>query len=179
QVAYSDLSVTANDATPDPANEFAISSTALGGIYGDRIRMIANDAGVGVHLDAPVAAQLGNVEITSAGTLRFTRVSAADDAVITAQDITADGAITAADRLDLTAAADIHLRQDTADARRIQIDAQQLHIDEDAPIATRLLEAELNSLDNQGIINADVANINASASLATHGIIEGRPLTVD
>ncbi|MCK5873634.1 MAG: DUF637 domain-containing protein [Alcanivoracaceae bacterium] len=184
QVAYSDLSLTANDATPDTPPEFAISSSSVGGIYGDRIRLIANDAGVGVHLDAPVAAQLGSVEIDADGALRFTRVSAADDVAISAHSIVADGAVTAGDRLDLVADADIHLAATpdtpaTSEARRIDIQAQSLQIDADAAITGRLLEAELESLNNSGVIRTDVADIQVDTTLANQGVIEGRHLTLD
>lgn len=185
QVAYSDLSLTANDAMPDTPPEFAISSSSMGGIYGDRIRLIANDAGVGVHLDAPVAAQLGSVEIDADGALRFTRVSGADDVAISAHSIVADGAVTAGDRLDLVADTDIHLATNpddtpaTSEARRIDIQARSLQIDADAALTGRLLEAELESLNNSGVIRTDVADIKVDTTLTNQGVIEGRHLTLD
>ena len=179
QVTYGDLSLTANDAAPDSPPEFAISSSSVGGIYGDRIRLIANDAGVGVHLDAPVAAQLGSVEITTDGTLRFTRVSAADNVAMAAQSIVADGAATAGDRLHMVADEHIHLTAETSEARRIAIQAQGLQIDADAALTGRLLQAQLDSLDNSGVIRTDVAAVSVAGTLANQGIIEGRQLALN
>jgi filamentous hemagglutinin family protein len=185
QVAYDDLTVTANDAIPDASSEFAISSSAVGGIYGDRIRLIANDAGVGVHLDAPVAAQLGSVEISADGALRFTRVSAADDVAISAQSIVAEGAVTATDRLDMTATGDIAFVKSpdaeghTSEARRVNINAQHLHLDNDTAVTTRILRANLTGLENSGVIDAGSASINIAGDFDNQGVIEGRHLTLN
>jgi filamentous hemagglutinin family protein len=178
QVAYSDLSLAANDATPISSPEFAISSSAVGGIYGDRIRLIANDAGVGVHLDAPVAAQLGSIEMNVDGALRFARVSATDDVTISAHSIVADGAATAGDHLDLTADTSIHLAAETSEARHIDVDAQHLQIDADAALTGDVLVANLHSIDNSGVIRIDEANISVATTLDNHGVIEGQNLTL-
>src|SRR5690554_5024270 len=185
QVAYGDLSATANGAMAAMPPEFAISSSAMGGIYGDRIRLIANDAGVGVHLDAPVAAQLGSVEISADGALQFTRVSATDDVTVSAQSIVVEEAITAQDRLDMTAAGDIAFIKAptangyTSEARRIKINAEHLHLDDDTAMTSRILQADLNSLQNNGVIDADSATLNISADFDNQGGIEGRHLTLN
>ena len=75
QVAYADLSVS-DVALDADAPVLALDSTALGGIYAGRIRLLSSEDGVGVRLSAPLAAQTGDVTLDVNGDLRFTDVSA-------------------------------------------------------------------------------------------------------
>lgn len=58
--------VTASNAS---APAFAIDTRVLGGIYANRIRLIANQDGVGVRIAAPVAAQTGELQLDAQGVL--------------------------------------------------------------------------------------------------------------
>lgn len=59
--------ITPTDATPD----YAIDSTAVGGIYANRIRLIATDAGVGVRVLGDAAAVADDLTLSAAGNLEL------------------------------------------------------------------------------------------------------------
>ncbi|MGD8327589.1 MAG: filamentous hemagglutinin N-terminal domain-containing protein, partial [Sphingomonadales bacterium] len=73
-------------ATESAQTGFAIDSSLLGGMYANRIRLVSNAKGVGVNLQGEVSALTGDIEITSAGTLRLRSAVAGGDATVQADD---------------------------------------------------------------------------------------------
>ena len=106
---YSAHTATAQSAT-GTAPSYAIDSTALGGMYADRIRFIATENGVGVRQLANVAATGDDFTINAAGQVQInSQVSAARDLSITSTSNsgtainTTDATLTSTRDLSLTA----------------------------------------------------------------------------
>lgn len=77
QWSYDTREVTGSVAGSGPAPTYAIDSTALGGMYGGRIRLIATEAGVGVRMLGEAAASADDFSLTSAGEVTIrTQISA-------------------------------------------------------------------------------------------------------
>ena len=67
QWSYADRAVTGSTTAADAAPVWALDSTALGGMYSGRIRLIATEAGVGVRMLGSAAANVDDFQLTSAG----------------------------------------------------------------------------------------------------------------
>lgn len=85
QWAYGNREVTgATVAADGSAPSYAIDSSALGGMYAGRIRLIATEAGVGVRMLGDAAASVDDFQLDAAGkVLVQSRVSAARDLQVT------------------------------------------------------------------------------------------------
>ena len=105
QVDRQTLAIT-NAGTDGDSPIFAIDSSALGGMYANRIRLIANEGGVGVRLDAPVAAQSGDLALSANGLIQYTDMAATGDISITAHNSDVVGAGTVQGLSDITINAD-------------------------------------------------------------------------
>ena len=70
------------------APEFAIDSSAFGGMYAGRISMLVNEAGAGVRVDGQMAANAGDMTLTADGQLVLNgSMSATGNITVTAGDI--------------------------------------------------------------------------------------------
>jgi filamentous hemagglutinin len=89
------------------APSYAIDSSVLGGMYTNRIRLIANEAGVGVRLLGDVAAAKGDFTIDAAGLVQLSgRAYSDQDLRVHAVGVTVSGATAAyTAKRDLTLAA--------------------------------------------------------------------------
>jgi filamentous hemagglutinin family protein len=152
-VDYEDLSISEVRSDGDKPS-FAISSSAFGGIYGDRIEMIANEDGVGVNLDGPVAAQTGNLKLSADGKLAYDRLSAKDNVALDAGSVTARGDTTAGNRFDVEADA-VTLAEGSHSAQRIRVTTDQLKLHSEVGVAAGdELDLDLTALNNDGILSS-------------------------
>ena len=81
---YADREITGRTIPDGAAPAYAIDSTALGGMYAGRIRIIATEAGVGVRMLGDAAASVDDFRLDAAGRVQMQgRTSAARDLRIT------------------------------------------------------------------------------------------------
>ncbi|MDR0702233.1 MAG: filamentous hemagglutinin N-terminal domain-containing protein, partial [Azoarcus sp.] len=71
--------------------QLAIDSSALGGMYAEVIRLVATEAGVGVHLSGEMAASAGDIQIDAAGALTLNRATARNALTLKAPAISLAG----------------------------------------------------------------------------------------
>jgi filamentous hemagglutinin len=102
---YASREITDTAAASGTAPSYAVDSTALGGMYAGRIRIIATEAGVGVRMLGNAAASADDFTLSSAGKIEivsielaendFTGVSAERDVNISGGDLDNQGSIRA------------------------------------------------------------------------------------
>lgn len=135
--------------------EFAIDSSAIGGMYANTIRLIGTEAGVGMRLAAPVAAMTGNVTISANGDVRLAKASANKNVSINAERLTLKENVTAGGDVSVEVASPLLLEKRLDAGGNIQIVSPTVHVADTAVIAAQKATAiQGDGLLNQGLIFA-------------------------
>jgi filamentous hemagglutinin len=96
RIDYSSGAVHPLSSDGSQAPEFAIDSSAFGGMYAGRISMLVNEAGAGVRVDGQMAANAGDMTLTADGQLVLNgSMSATGNVTVTAGSIQNTGALQA------------------------------------------------------------------------------------
>lgn len=109
QVAYADLA-TQTIAGSGAAPAVSIDVAALGGMYAGKIRLVSTEAGVGVVNAGTIAAQAGDLTLTSAGRLVLatnSTLTASNNINLAASGVTNAGTIDARQDLSINTQADV------------------------------------------------------------------------
>lgn len=98
----SDGTITSNQVT---GTGVSLDSSALGGIYAQKITLVGTDKGVGVNLPPEVLASNGAINISSDGKITFQKATASQSitAASTSSDIEINGALIAGENISLSA----------------------------------------------------------------------------
>ena len=169
QVDYTTLA-THNGATDADAPAISIDSSALGGIYANRISLVSTEQGVGVHLDAPVAALTGNVSLSADGKLTYAGISAKTDIVLKAADLLGEGQVVAG--RNFSAAGDNLIQEEggiTANNVAVSM-AQIVEVSDGARLsAVDELEISATNLNNHGVLSGKQVNISVAQTVNNNG----------
>ena len=149
---------------------FAIDSTALGGMYANRIRLIANEDGVGVRLDAPVAAQSGNLLLSAEGRVTFSDASAKGNMQVASHEaIQLQGRTVAGESMRF-ASESLTVESEQVSAKFVDVVSAEVRVNEGSALyATDSLSLTGANLNNLGEVAGKNVSIELEGKLENHG----------
>lgn len=149
---------------------FAIDSTALGGMYANRIRLIANEDGVGVKLDAPVAAQSGDLLLSAEGRVTFSDASAKGNMQVASHEaIQLQGRTVAGESMRF-ASESLTVESEQVSAKFVDVVSAEVRVNEGSALyATDSLSLTGANLNNLGEVAGKNVSIELEGKLENHG----------
>ncbi len=109
KIDYQTKQATAQSTGPAQPDQVMLDSSALGGMYANRITLVGTDKGVGVNLPPEVLASTGDITITTDGKIQLNDLAAKTDIKVTStdNDITLQGTTHSGNATQLDAKTDI------------------------------------------------------------------------
>jgi filamentous hemagglutinin len=185
-----DGNITEQDISPDDKPEFAISSAVLGGVYGDSIRMIATEKGVGVNLQGGVSTKAGDLSISSDGTLRSRQLDAKNIELSSKKDIIIQDFASADEQLTIQANGSIQVEGGLAAGKKADLSGHDINISPTGHIyggvdrnneyhdQSGLVLSASGSIDNKGeVISLGDINIATDGLFSNLGVIQSADST--
>ncbi|MGH1351159.1 MAG: hemagglutinin repeat-containing protein [Methyloligellaceae bacterium] len=159
---YKDRTVTVRGTEEEDKPLFGISSSLLGGAYGNKIQMIATEKGVGIKAPKEMKAAYGGIHMSADGKIKFGNAYAKKKiyARSHSSDISVEGFVYSETALELTAGAQVSVLDNMAAGAKGNVTIKSASLD----IGTGAkLQADLNENDelvNNGLLTIETAALN-------------------
>ncbi|MCG8335067.1 MAG: hemagglutinin repeat-containing protein, partial [Proteobacteria bacterium] len=123
KIDYQTKQATAQSTTPAQPDQVMLDSSALGGMYTNRITLVGTDKGVGVNLPPEVLASTGDITITADGKIQLNDLAAKTDITVTStnDEIALQGTSHSGNATNLNAKTDITTANTTTVASEKEI----------------------------------------------------------
>jgi filamentous hemagglutinin len=159
-IDYNSLATSTKDDDGSVAPEFALDASALGGMYGNRIKLIGTEAGIGVNVAGEMAASIGNIELTVDG------------------DINIVGQAQAAETIALDSPAAISVFKEIT-AKNVELTADAVELSANV-IADQSISLDSDTLNNTAILQAESLTAEIGTALSNSGALNiGQTLILD
>ncbi|WP_313688328.1 filamentous hemagglutinin N-terminal domain-containing protein, partial [Pantoea sp.] len=170
---------------PDGRPQFALDTSALGGMYANRITLVGTEQGVGVRNAGEMGATAGNFTLSADGKLTNSgTVYAQQDLAVNTRQLENSGGISSGNNLSVSNQGDISNEGQLSASRNLQLDTSgQLHSQTGSSLIARGnttvnahdIQADAGSAMGAGIDETGYATqsgqltLNASGALVSHG----------